>query len=674
MCLPLATVAERWWWLSWCGGGHPFVSHPNTPHRIIVPIVRGYGESGHFTFWSRLWYSVKENLLIYGVIGGLCAVYIIYAAIKNKLDFHGIYGMAIAMSNAFGLLVVMILLGYGLVEVPRFFFKAGNRAREMDLQAFKAVDINEDLVKTQESLNVVLGIVQSLDTQLRKKNDPEIRHFVDVIIDAVHEYYSISGSYSQAEANSINLEDIQYDMGEIRKKLIKVHERAKASVERYKKERIRWRYCQDQYQRLEDLIEARAGRGSTIGRNLLQKTNRVSRFFAKISFAWHVYCVPAFHRTISVVFMILSAMVLWCEITMFLASSNFRISVFSLMMDAAPSNFFLLQMIVLIPLVYVAFVCYFALFRAKLFSFYEFVPHYSDNQTMLFNALFVSRFTLPICYNLLMFVHEEQLLNGGLDYRSCEVPSFNGTGFCYSTGFSSVLGVMDVVPLLGKEFNIYFPIVLLILIVMNLFSVWSCLFRLCGVKRFTFEEHETKETVEQGRHLLLAAIHRRQVDGDDADMDPLSASRSEIELSQMANAQSTSPTNELPDNHPLKKFARLREERSEVTLKSNVDMKKYSTLDDILSKNGSSSGSGSAYRDTPSGPQRSVLDRYGASSSSRTPGINAYQTDSSRLPTTSSSTLTSSSSSNPVTAPSTSSAMPRGGGGSRNILRSLYED
>ena len=35
-----------------------------------------------------------------------------------------------------------------------------------------------------------------------------------------------------------------------------------------------------------------------------------------------------------------------------------------------------------------------------------------------------------------------------------------------------VLGVMDVVPLLGKEFNIYFPIVLLILIVMNLFSVW----------------------------------------------------------------------------------------------------------------------------------------------------------------------------------------------------------
>ena len=56
----------------------------------------------------------------------------------------------------------------------------------------------------------------------------------------------------------------------------------------------------------------------------------------------------------------------------------------------------------------------------------------------LLDCSFVSRFTLPICYNLLMFVHEEQLLNGGLDYRSCEVPSFNGTGFCYSTGFSSV--------------------------------------------------------------------------------------------------------------------------------------------------------------------------------------------------------------------------------------------
>ena len=57
--------------------------------------------------------------------------------------------------------------------------------------------------------------------------------------------------------------------------------------------------------------------------------------------------------------------------------------------------------------------------------------------------------------------------------------------------------------------------------------------------------------------IFPAAIHRRQVDGDDADMDPLSASRSEIELSQMANAQSTSPTNELPDNHPLKKVRPL---------------------------------------------------------------------------------------------------------------------
>ena len=35
-------------------------------------------------------------------------------------------------------------------------------------------------------------------------------------------------------------------------------------------------------------------------------------------------------------------------------------------------------------------------------------------------------------------------------------------------------------------------------------AIAACLFRLCGVKRFTFEEHETKETVEQGRHLLLA--------------------------------------------------------------------------------------------------------------------------------------------------------------------------
>ena len=59
------------------------------------------------------------------------------------------------------------------------------------------------------------------------------------------------------------------------------------------------------------------------------------------------------------------------------------------------------QLLVAVPLTYLAGCAYFALFKLGNFSFYRIVPHYTDAFSLLLNASLLARFAAPLCYNFL---------------------------------------------------------------------------------------------------------------------------------------------------------------------------------------------------------------------------------------------------------------------------------
>ena len=108
---------------------------------------------------------------------------------------------------------------------------------------------------------------------------------------------------------------------------------------------------------------------------------------------------------------------------------------------AAYANMFL----VLIPVAYMCFCCYFSLFKLRLFTVYSLSLRQTDAYSLILNASLACRFAAPLCYNYLFMIHMAHS-DGSID-----------------TAFGELMGSqINNVPFFGVDFNEYFPIVVLV--------------------------------------------------------------------------------------------------------------------------------------------------------------------------------------------------------------------
>lgn len=73
------------------------------------------------------------------------------------------------------------------------------------------------------------------------------------------------------------------------------------------------------------------------------------------------------------------------------------------------------------------------------------------------------------------------------------------------SSFSKVMGDANIVPVFGETFYYIFPILLLLLIVVNVFDVYTLIARMLGLQKFEFEDDFSHEHIEEGRKLLQRA-------------------------------------------------------------------------------------------------------------------------------------------------------------------------
>ncbi len=99
---------------------------------------------------------------------------------------------------------------------------------------------------------------------------------------------------------------------------------------------------------------------------------------------------------------------------------------------------------------------YYGLFNFRLSKFYGLFPHHqTDPSCLVYSALYVTKLAFPICYNYLLLVTLPKTATSTL------------------TNFESALGIIDMVPYLGKDFQHYFPCIIFLFLVLNIFEVYS---------------------------------------------------------------------------------------------------------------------------------------------------------------------------------------------------------
>ena len=81
-------------------------------------------------------------------------------------------------------------------------------------------------------------------------------------------------------------------------------------------------------------------------------------------------------------------------------------------------------------------------------------------QVLLIRSSNGSRVSTPLCYNFLQII-------GG-----------------QKSAFSKVMGEAEIVPVFGQTFAYLFPILLILLIIINLFDVYTMIARMLGLQKF----------------------------------------------------------------------------------------------------------------------------------------------------------------------------------------------
>lgn len=104
---------------------------------VFIPLLMEYWAAGDFTWRERLATSVKVNLKFYAAISIgllLIVVWLLFSGEIKQLEAY-----LIAAANAWGLLLIVALLGHGLVSVPRSLWRAAYPDRQLAVTHFRCV-------------------------------------------------------------------------------------------------------------------------------------------------------------------------------------------------------------------------------------------------------------------------------------------------------------------------------------------------------------------------------------------------------------------------------------------------------------------------------------------------------------------------------------------------------
>jgi len=402
---------------------------------LLIPIHQGYVDAGDFSVRARFWTSIRDNLTFWLIITSLGVVGIlllIFAAHFNAADLPR-YG--ISLSNAFGLLVSVFLLGYGLVAIPKLLWRHASPETSWRVEINRLGRLAERVNDASFELNTVVTAVQATHLQMTRR-DP-LQKYMEVIYkyaetESPIKPQSTGGINGALDLEAVSVDDLDY--GVSIQGLAQLRRRLQRAVSVYTG--LSTQYCRKvgRVQELDAICKSRrameCGPWPGVPRHV-----------------WIYKCIirPYVFRLASIVLAIVSISVICAEATIG-AGRNPDLSPLSIIvhLERNHSEVFL-QMLVLLPLIYMCACTYYSLFQLGVFSsYYYMVPGHTSAFSLLVNAALMCRFAAPLCYNFLHVIHVDD-------------PS---DGHDQATTFAKKMAAMDVIPGLGAGFNTWFPLVM----------------------------------------------------------------------------------------------------------------------------------------------------------------------------------------------------------------------
>ena len=375
---------------------------------------------------------------------------LIYLWIKGQFsgDDSSFSGFIIFCMNAYGLILIVLFLSYGIVAVPKKYFGMKSfsfRKKYVYWKVYSRETVFED---KKFNLEELAATAIALSKKIKKE---EHQKYIQIILDKCpQEFKDKARSYATAD-----ILDSSYkpDL----KSLIKLNKNMKKGIEDY--ERAQWSLNESLTEAvwLEDIDNSTpATFDSRVGGSLMKY-----QLYRSFIWRWEKIIKPIIWFISFIIFTIFSLIIVAGEVSIYFF--DMKTSFIQGLFVNNLNNFILTLIVIRIPLGYLCFCTFYGLFHIKLFGMYALHSnHHTDSFSLNFSASLLTRLAPPLWFNFILLAK----LKG--------------------TIFETFMGEMKWVPVLGVSFQQLFPIVLVVLAAFNILNVWGTLLKLIGLDSYSF--------------------------------------------------------------------------------------------------------------------------------------------------------------------------------------------
>mmetsp|Transcript_11603 Transcript_11603/g.35448 ORF Transcript_11603/g.35448 Transcript_11603/m.35448 type:complete len:598 (+) Transcript_11603:135-1928(+) len=455
---------------------------------FFLPIVASYSVSGAFGPLKRLRAALIDRVMLWCGSLAFMAVCALFLVVRFKFTWFALMGILESLVNSFGLLVVILMLGHGLVEVPRNLWLNANHEQILRAIECRAVKLTERIDDARSALAYALGqleatkrVFASKRAELGHERSKQISHFISVIESEV--------AIPEDNANMPKAIPVEAPTDVTEVFLENLRKKLKTRVIEFNRVNYTWQSkCRTAFE-LQDLLNWK--------RAALPNADAGT----KLSFAFRSAVMPTFSRLVAVLAFAMSAIVVFAEVTVWSIQKPLNISLSPLdwAVHLPGKGVLYVQTVSFAVISYMALCTFYSLFRFKLFHVYELVPYHTDVYTLFLNSMICCRVAPVLAYNFLTAIHET---NFAVDLLAGEGSP--------KTSFSLMAKSLEQIPIFGVGFNLYYPSVLLLFIVLNLTDFWGWMLKSFGANfaKLVFDDEVNEEDRQRGKRLLAVEWRR----------------------------------------------------------------------------------------------------------------------------------------------------------------------
>ena len=476
---------------------------------LILPLLKSYESSGEFTRWEKFIYSIKSNLIFFGVVLLVCIFLFIWAFFKLKKEtisffFKNIYNF----NYVLGLSIMLLLLSYSLIKLPIKIYESMNYENTIQYYEYTAKNINDKLVvvkmeltenghqllETMEDSKIIKemqddNILNSNKNYSNKKNIFIYQKYMKEKFDYLLKNSKIFGIEIKSNSFGSKQEPI-HDKGNL-VQLIK-----KIMKEEWDDLRLQ---CQMQkiyskWSTLKSILILGKknkykinSRYYKIGKDKSEKImvdkkddsfitlNNISNF--KIWYYLKIRQILIFILT--VILFIFGGIIFISEISIPLP---WNLSIFGLLISSI-TNVFILHIILFIQIIYLLGMSMYTLFSLKISGYYGMYRNrQTDSISLLYFSDNINRIIFPLCLNVIMMVNKGEKK--------------------YKTILESIFGI-NMQNQVFVIFNNYSPLILILCVLINGFNVFTKIGKCFGIDNFYIESEKRDNDIEEGYNLLM---------------------------------------------------------------------------------------------------------------------------------------------------------------------------